>query len=110
VKKNAAHYLVVDEAKVRYFSSEDGLTKLIADCGQHWMDPTLDELEARLDSSRFFRISRAALINLHAVEQVFPPPGGGGEILLKNGSRLEVSRRRFGNFLQSIAGGESAAS
>jgi two-component system LytT family response regulator len=109
VKKNASHYLVVGEARVLYFSSEDGLTKLIADAGQYWMDPTLNELEARLDPLRFFRISRAALINLNAVEQVFPLPGGGGEVLLKNGSRLEVSRRRFGELLRSLDGGRASS-
>jgi len=102
--KNATHYLVVGEARVLYFSSEDGLTKLIAEGGQYWMDPTLNELELRLDRFRFFRISRAALINLNAVEQVFPLPGGSGEVLLSNGSRLEVSRRRFNDLLQLLEG------
>jgi two-component system LytT family response regulator len=101
--KSSSHYLVVGESRVLYFSSEDGLTKLIAEGGQYWMDPTLNELELRLDRSRFFRISRAALINLNAVEQVVPLPGGGGEVLLKNGIRLEVSRRRFPTLLQQLA-------
>jgi two-component system, LytTR family, response regulator len=105
--KSASNYLVVGESRVLYFSSEDGLTKLIADSGQYWMDPTLNELEQRLDRSRFFRISRAALINLNAVEQVFPLPGGGGEVLLKNRSRLEVARRRFRDLLQSLGGGHA---
>jgi two-component system, LytTR family, response regulator len=102
--KNTSHYLVVAESKVLYFSSEDGLTKLIADGGQYSMDPTLNDLELRLDRWRFFRISRAALINLNAVEQVFPLPGGSGEVLLTNGSRLEVSRRRFNELLQLLDG------
>jgi two-component system LytT family response regulator len=102
--RNASHYLVVGEGRVRYFSSEDGLTKLIADTSQYWMDPTLNELEQRLDPSRFFRISRSALINLNAVAQVFPLPGGGGEVLLTSGARLEVSRRRFNGLLQTLAG------
>ena len=100
--KNAAHYLVVDEARVLYFGSEDGLTRLVADGGQYWMDPTLNELEQRLDPARFCRISRAALINLNAVAEVFPLTGGSGEVLLKNGHRLEVSRRRFRELLQAL--------
>ena len=103
--KNASHYLVVGESRVLYFSSEDGLTKLIAATGQYWMGPTLNELELRLDRSRFFRISRAALINLNAVEQVVPLPGGSGEVLLTNGTRLEVSRRRFNDLLIQLEGG-----
>jgi two-component system LytT family response regulator len=102
--RNASHYTVVSEARVLYFSSEDGLTRLVGDSAQYWMDPTLNELEERLDPARFFRVSRAALINLNAVAEVFPLPGGSGEVLLKNGQRLEVSRRRFRDLLQSLEG------
>jgi DNA-binding LytR/AlgR family response regulator len=49
-------------------------------------------------------MSRAALVNLNAVEQVVPLPGGSGKVLLKNGSRLEVSRRRFTSLLQLLEG------
>jgi two-component system LytT family response regulator len=100
--KNAAHYLVVGEAHVLYFASEDGLTRLVSDGGQYWMDPTLNDLEERLAPDRFCRISRAALINLSAVAEVHPLLGGSGEVLLKNGQRLEVSRRRFRELLQAL--------
>jgi two-component system, LytTR family, response regulator len=102
--RTASHYVVVPEARVVYFASEDGLTKLVADTGQFWMDPTLNELEQRLDAARFFRISRAALINLNTVAEIFPLPGGSGEVLLKNGARLEVSRRRFREMLETLEG------
>lgn len=102
--RNASHYTVVSEARVFYFSSEGGLTRLVGDGAQYWMDPTLNELEDRLDPARFFRVSRAALINLNAVAEVFPLPGGSGEVLLKNGQRLEVSRRRFRDLLQALEG------
>jgi two-component system LytT family response regulator len=102
--RNASHYLVINENRVFSFTSEGGLTKLVAEGGQYWMDPTLNELEQRLDAARFFRVSRAALINLNAVAEVFPMPGGSGDVLLKNGQRLEVSRRRFRDLLQSLEG------
>ena len=50
------------------------------------MQPSLSELEARLDPVRFFRMSRAAIVNLDAVREVAP---------LSNGDRIDVSRRRF---------------
>jgi two-component system, LytTR family, response regulator len=102
--RTASHWVVVPEARVVYFASEDGLTKLVAETGQFWMDPTLNELEQRLDAVRFFRISRAALINLNTVAEIFPLPGGSGEVLLKNGARLEVSRRRFREMLETLEG------
>jgi two-component system, LytTR family, response regulator len=102
--RSAGHYTVVGESRVLYFASEGGLTKLVGDGGQFWMDPTLNELEQRLDTGRFFRISRAALINLNAVAEVFPFPGGSGEVLLKSGQKLEVSRRRFRELLEALGG------
>jgi two-component system LytT family response regulator len=104
--RSGAHYLVVEESRVWYFASEDGLTRLVGETGQYWMDPTLNELEERLDGTHFFRISRAALVHLNAVAEVFPMPGGGGEVLLKNGQRLEVSRRRFRELLAALGGNQ----
>jgi len=100
--RTAAHYTVVAESRVLYFASEDGLTRLVADGAHFWMDPTLNDLERRLDPARFFRISRAALVALSAVVEVHPMPGGSGEVRLKNGERLEVSRRRFRDLLEAL--------
>jgi two-component system, LytTR family, response regulator len=102
--RNGSRYMVIGEARVLYFTSEDGLTRLIADGAQYWMDPTLNDLEARLDPARFFRVSRAALVNLNAATEVVAFPGGSGEVILRNGARLEVSRRRCRQLLQALAG------
>jgi two-component system LytT family response regulator len=100
--RKASRYVVINEAQVLYFSSEEGLTKLVAESGQYWIDPTLNDLDTRLNPARFFRISRAATIRLNAVQEVFPVLGGAGEVLLNNGERLEVSRRRFRELLGAI--------
>jgi len=102
--KSGDRYVVVGEARVLRFDSEDGLTRLVTEKEKYWMDPTLNELEERLQGSRFFRISRAAIINLNAVAEVHPLPGGSGEVLLKNGEQLEVSRRRFRDLLTVLQG------
>ncbi len=102
--KHAEGYVVVGESRVLYFASEGGLTRLIGDGGRYWMEPTLNELEQRLDPTRFFRISRAALINLSAATELHPLPGGSGEVTLKNGQKLEVSRRRYRDLFQALGG------
>jgi two-component system LytT family response regulator len=102
--KDGQAYIVVPEASVLFFSSEGGLTRLIGETGQFWMDPTLNELEERLDPARFFRVSRAALVRLNAASAVHPLPGGSGEVVLKNGQRLEVSRRRLQDLLRALQG------
>jgi len=95
-------YVVIGESRVLFFSSEGGLTRLVGDAERYWMDPTLNELQERLDPARYFRISRAALINLSAVTQVHPLPGGSGEVVMKGGHKLEVARRRFRDLLQAL--------
>jgi two-component system, LytTR family, response regulator len=102
--KSGTSYLVVPESRVLYFASEGGLTRLIGETSQYWMDPTLNDLEQRLDPAHFFRISRAALISLNAAAEVHPLPGGSGEVVLKNGTRLEVSRRRLADLLRALGG------
>jgi two-component system, LytTR family, response regulator len=96
-------YRVVLAREVLAFVSEDGLTKLVAADQHYWMNPTLNELEARLDPRRFFRISRAAIVNLDAVKEVQPDTGGHGDVVLRNGSRLEVSRRRFRDLTERLS-------
>ena len=100
--KHANRYRVVPDREVLYFASEEGLTKLVTDNSQYWMDPTLADLEARLDPRIFFRISRAAVVNLNALKEIVPIIGGSGEVLLKNGTKLEVSRRRFKDLMDRL--------
>lgn len=101
--RSGTHYVVVAESHVLYFGTEGSLTRLVSDTGQYWMDPSLNDLEKRLDPTRFFRISRAALINLNAVTKVTPETGGCGEVVLRNGETLEVSRRRFRDLMNTLS-------
>ena len=93
--RSGSRYQVVPRAEVLYFVSEGGLTKLQCRDRHYWMQPSLQDLEHSLDPAHFIRVSRSAIVNLNAVGEVFPMPGGGGELRLTTGSRLEVSRRRF---------------
>lgn len=101
--KRGAKYFVVPEGDVVFFGSEGGQTKLQTRERHYWMQPTLNELEARLDPEGFFRISRGTIVRLDAVKEVQPISGGYGEVKLANGERLEVSRRRFKELLARLA-------
>jgi two-component system LytT family response regulator len=82
--KNPARFLakrgnkckVVQQEEVIFFSSEDGPTKLSTKDHEFWMQPTLTDLEKRLDPTTFFRVSRAAIVNLNMMEEVAPLVGG----------------------------------
>ncbi len=102
--KRGNKYRVVPEAEVFYFSTEEGLTKLVTREHEYWMQPTLADLEKRLDSATFFRVSRAAIVNLNMIDEVAPLVGGYGQVSLKNGQRLEVSRRRMSDLMNALQG------
>jgi len=101
--KSGGRYQVVPRAEVLYFVSEGGLTKLQCRDRHYWMQPSLQDLEHSLDPAHFIRVSRCAIVNLNAVGEVLPMPGGGGELRLAGGARLEVSRRRFKALLDRLS-------
>ena len=103
--KGSARYRVIPGKEVLYFASEGGLTKLQTAEQHYWMQPTLADLEGRLDPARFFRVSRSAIVNLDAVGEVASLPRGQGEIRLGNGTRLRVSRRRFPMLVDRLSAG-----
>jgi two-component system LytT family response regulator len=104
VAQRGRTYRVVPARDVLCFVSEDGLTKLQTASEHYWIPPTLNDLEARVDPRRFFRVSRSAIVNLDAVNEIVPAGEGRGDVVLKNGARLEVSRRRFRELTERLEG------
>jgi two-component system LytT family response regulator len=102
--KRGARFHVISRQEVLCFESEHGLTQLVTQHKQYWMQPTLTDLEDRLDPTEFFRISRSAIVRLPAVREVVPLMGGHGQVLLTSGKKLDVSRRRFKALLEHLAG------
>lgn len=95
-------FRVVPRDHVVCFLTEGGLTQLWTTDQFLWMEPTLNDLEARLGQAGFFRISRQALINLDHLLEVAPLVGGYGQVRLAGGRTLEVSRRRLKPLMESL--------
>lgn len=74
--KHGSRYQVVPADAVLLFTSEGGLTQLRTAEQRYWKQPSLTELDTRLDPARFFRVSRSDIVNLDAVREVKPVPGG----------------------------------
>lgn len=97
------HYTVVPAAQVCCFEAIDGLTRLSTlDGHHHWIDLSLQELDAQLDPRRFYRISRNAILWLGDILELHPLPGGAAEAVLRRGARFEVSRRRYRGLVSAI--------
>jgi two-component system, LytTR family, response regulator len=97
-------YKVIPLREAVYFSSEGGLTRLHTRERGYVLEPTLSDLEGRLDGALFFRLSRAAIVSLDAVTEVRPLVGGTADVVLNNGATLEVSRRRVRDLLERLGG------
>jgi two-component system LytT family response regulator len=104
--RKGSRYFVVPATETAYFESVDGLTRLVTSSGnEYWMDPSLQEIEGRVDPQQFFRISRAALISVNAVVEVNSLPGGSAVVVLKGKTQLDVSRRRVRDLLTILEQG-----
>lgn len=64
---------------------------------------SLSALEARLPPALFFRANRNTLVNLRMVRAVGPSIGDGYDLLLSNGSHVEVSRRQARELRERMA-------
>jgi two-component system, LytTR family, response regulator len=61
---------------------------------RHTITYRLKDLEARIPSGQFIRLSRGALARVDAIARVSPMPGGTYVVELSNGQQLPVSRLR----------------
>jgi two-component system LytT family response regulator len=52
----------------------------------------LRDLEARLEPSKFIRLSRGALVNMETIQKISPLPGGTFLVALKNNQEISSSR------------------
>jgi|LakMenEpi03Aug12_release.lakeMendotaPanAssembly.Ray.scaffolds.fasta_scaffold175499_2 two-component system LytT family response regulator len=100
--RRGARYLVVPVAEVIAFSFDDGQTRLHTATEQLLMQPTLAQLLRRLDGARFFQISRSVVVHLDAVREAKPHTDGTGQLVLVNGTTVEVSRRRWRPLLDQL--------
>jgi two-component system LytT family response regulator len=84
---------ILDMARITHFVSRDKLTFAVVAGREHVVDPSLAELEAKLDPRRFVRIHRSALVNLAFVQELYP--GVDGMLLrLKDEARTELAVAR----------------
>lgn len=102
--RRGQRFKVIPVEEVACFVSEEGLTQLWARGQNYWMEPSLSELEERLEAAGFFRISRQALVSLAHVVEVVPLIGGHGHVTLDDGRALDVSRRRMKVFMGKLEG------
>jgi len=85
---------VIDVVRVTHFFSKDKLTFAVVNGREHVIDFTLAELDDKLDSRRFVRIHRGAIVNTAFVQELDNWVDGGVLVRLKDEKRTELSVAR----------------
>ena len=88
-------FIVVPIDSVRWIESEDYYARLHTDGGSHLIRKSMASLEAELDSRHFLRIHRRYIVRVEAVTELQRLFRGTWLAVLKDGSRLRISRSRL---------------
>ncbi len=89
--------------KVRLFESEGNYVRLFFEENKPLILRTLNYLDERLDSKTFFRANRKHIINLKWIDSIEPWLNGGLLVKLKDGHKVEVSRRQAVKFKDMLS-------
>lgn len=82
----------VEVARIDRIQAEGNYVRIYAN-GESFLERrTLSSLEAQLDPSRFLRVHRSHLVNLDRVDRIEPRFQGGYAVVLRDGTRLRLSR------------------
>jgi two-component system LytT family response regulator len=91
----AAGERLLDADEIDWIEARDDEAIIHAGSHGYRVAGPLSALEGRLDAKRFARIHRAAIVRLDQVRELARGRGAGGpEAVLRDGTRLPVSRRR----------------
>jgi two-component system LytT family response regulator len=83
---------VVATAEIDWIEGADYYVRLHVGGASLLLRETLQQLERRLDPSRFIRIHRSTIVQLDRIAEIRPEPKSDALVLLKNGTALRVSR------------------
>lgn len=84
-------WLKLDE--IDWIGSADNYAELHVGTKSHLLRETLGALETRLPPEKFVRISRSAIVNPQRIKELQRLFYGGYELILRDGTRLTLSRR-----------------
>lgn len=89
-----AGFLVVDVADIEWIEADDYYAAIHARGKRLLIRESLASFEERLDRTRFIRVHRSAIVALGRIQELRSGPGGGTVLVLRDGTRVPVSRRR----------------
>lgn len=87
------HVRVIAAADIDWIRADGNYVHIHANGKSHLHRETLTGLLASLDPARFLRIHRGIVVNVDRIAEVHPLFQGSAEVVLHDGTRLNLSRR-----------------
>jgi len=86
-------FFYIKTSDVIYISAEEKYVNLHTKKDQYLVRDTMNNLEQKLDSAKFKRIHRSHIVNIDFIKEIQPLSHGDYVVILKDGTRLTLSRR-----------------
>jgi len=86
---------IIPVQEIDWLEADEDLVRLHTAGKAHLVSGRMKDFELRLSSGRFHRIHRSVIVNLDRVRMLERDRDGGGVVVLHQGVRLRVSRRRW---------------
>jgi two-component system LytT family response regulator len=96
--------LLLDPNEIDWIEARDYCARLHAGEHRYLIRESLRALEKRLDTGSFLRVHRRAIVRLARVRELRTSTAGGTVLLLKDGTRIPVSRRRRERLAAALRG------
>ena len=87
------HIRVVAVDEIDWIRADGNYVQIHAAGARYLHRETLSHLLGALDPARFLRIHRGVIVNVERIREVHPLFKGGAEVVLHDGTRLDLSRR-----------------
>jgi two-component system LytT family response regulator len=94
VVKDAGRVYFVKTEEIDWIQAASYYAKLHVGQRTHLIRESMNSFEERLDRTVFFRVSRSAIVNLDRVKEIQPFGGGSHLVILHDGTKVRLSRRR----------------
>jgi len=92
--KTDGRIMFVETERIRWIEAANNYAVLHVDGATHIVRETMTKLESRLPADRFARLNRSTIVNVTCIRELRPKFHGDYTVVLKDGTRLNLSRNR----------------
>ena len=103
VQRDANRYFFVNTNDIIHISAEEKYIEIHTDKGKYLIRETMNSVEESLDPQKFARIHRSFIVNIDQIKEMQPWSHGDYVVVLKNGEKIQMSRRYRENLFSKKA-------